>query len=148
MDRPGIPFGVLAILVGLGIGYLMLAFPEGVSPSYPIWVALLAPFAFVLGGSLIFAHAMGYPSFFALTVKAFALCLLAIVNWAAFFSGHIKCRVVVSFLGVAILQRYPSEVECQESLRIVIGCMDALVLVAVLVFAWRKFAGGQREPAK
>ena len=46
MDRAGIPFGILTILVGLGIGYLMLAFPEGLSSDYPIWIALLAPLVF------------------------------------------------------------------------------------------------------
>ena len=40
MDRAGIPFGVFAVLVGVGLGYFMLAFPEGVGPKYPIWVAL------------------------------------------------------------------------------------------------------------
>ena len=148
MDRAGIPFGVFAVLVGLGIGYLMLAFPEGVSPNYPIWVALLAPLAFVFGGLLMLAHATGHPSASAFAVAALALCLLVIVNWAAFFTDHIQCRVIISFLGVAILQRYPSEAECRDSLRIVMACLDTLVLVPVLVFAWRKFAGGHREPTR
>ena len=80
MDRAGIPFGIVAILVGLGVGYLMLAFPEGVSSSYPIWIALLAPLAFVCGGLLMLARALGYPSLLAFAVKAFAVCLLLIVN--------------------------------------------------------------------
>ena len=148
MDRAGIPFGVVAILVGLGIGYLMFAFPESINPTYPIWIALLAPLAFAFGGLLIVAHALGYPSFSALATKALALCLLVIVNWAAFFASHIQCRETISFLGVAILERYPSEAECRESLRLVIACMDSLVLVAILVFVWRKFANGHSDSIK
>jgi hypothetical protein len=144
MDRAGIPFGVFAIVLGLGLGYLMLAFPEGVSPGYPIWVALLAPLAFLLGGLLLIAHALGVPGFAAFAVKALALCLLAIVNWAAFFTSHVQCRVIVSFLGVAVVERYPNEVECQESLRIVMACMDLPILIVILAFVWRKFAGVHR----
>lgn len=145
MNRAGIPFGVFAILVGLGVGCLMVAFPEGVSPAYPIWIALLAPLAFVFGGLLILAQALDNPGFSALAVKALALCLLVIVNWAAFFAGHIQCRETLSFLGAAILERYPSEVECRESLRIVMACLDSVVLVALLAFVWRKWASGHSE---
>ena len=148
MERPGIAFGVLAILAGAGVGYLMLAFPEGANPAYPIWIALLVPLAFVLGGVLMLAHALGYSSLSTIAVTAFALCLLAIVNWAAFVAGHVQCRVIVSFLGSAILAKYPSESECRESLRVVIACIDLVVLVPVLVFAWRKMAGAARSPTR
>jgi hypothetical protein len=126
----------------------MFAFPEGISPTYPIWIALLAPLSFAFGGLLIIAHALGYSRFSALATKALALCLLVIVNWAAFFASHIRCREAISFLGVAILERYPSEAECRESLRLIMACMDSVVLVALLVFVWRRFASGHSDPIK
>ena len=65
-----------------------------------------------------------------------ALCLLAIVNWAAFFTGHIQCGEAISFLGAAILERYSSEVECRNNLRIVVACIDTAV------FHSSHFSGG------
>jgi hypothetical protein len=142
----GLALGVVAMLMGLALGSWMLASPEGVNPAYPIWIALLAPLAFVLGGALACAHAVGRPAAVAITFKAFALCLLLIVNWAAFFTSHIHCRETLSLLGVAILERYPSEIECRASLRIVTACLDTAVLVFVAMFVWRKVANRNGEP--
>ena len=123
----------------------MLAFPEGINPAYPVWIALLAPLAFVFGGMLVCAHALGRPAFVAVTFTALALCLLVIVNWGAFFSSHIQCRETLSFLGLAILERYPSEVECQTNLRIIMACLDAVVIVLLAVVVWRRVANRHRE---
>jgi len=148
VNRPGIAIGVVAVLVGLALGSLMLASPQGINPAYPIWIAMLAPLAFVCGGLLICAHALGQPVFVAITFRALAFCLLVIVNWGAFFSDHIHCREALSFLGVAILERYPSEVECQSSLRIIMGCLDAAVLVFLTVLVWGKVASRLRQSTK
>lgn len=145
MNRVGIAVGVVAILIGLAIGSLMLVSPEGINPAYPIGIALLAPLAFVLGGSVVCAHALDGTTFVATMFKALALCLLVLVNWAAFFTSHIQCRETVSFLGVALLERYPTEVECQTSLRIIMACVDAVVLVLLAAFIWHRVASRGRE---
>jgi hypothetical protein len=146
MDRTVIPLGIVAVLIGLGSGYAMVAYPEGLNPAWPIWMALVVPAVFVLGGLHIIANGLGYPKFSGTLLKIIALCFLAIANWAAFFTSHIQCREAISFLGVAILERYPSEVECRDSLRIIMACVDAIVLVPLVTFAWRKFAGIRSGP--
>jgi len=143
MDRAIIPFGIVALLVGLGGGYLMLEYPEGLNPAWPIWIALVAPIAFALGGLLLIANGLGYPKFSGIMVTAVTLCLLAIVNWAAFFTSHIQCREAISFLGAAILERYPSEVECRDSLRIVVACVDTALLIPLVALVWHKLAGAR-----
>jgi hypothetical protein len=138
MDRPGLIFGIIAILVGLGVGYLMLAFPENTNPNYPAWVALLAPLVFVLGGILACAHALGAIRVVGFAFAALALCLLALVNWGAFFSDSVRCRQSVSFLGVELFARYPSEADCQAGLRLIMMYVDAIVLVVLALAAWHK----------
>jgi hypothetical protein len=141
MDRAVIPFGIVAVLVGLGSGYLMVEYPEGLNPAWPIWIALVVPIAFVLGGLLIITNGLGYSTFSGIMLTIVVLCLLAIVNWAAFFTNHIQCREAISFLGAAVAERYPSELECRDSLRIVVACVDTAGLIALFAFVWRKFAG-------
>ena len=146
MDRAVIPLGIVAVLVGLGSGYLMVEYPEGLNPAWPIWIALVVPIVFVLGGLLIIANGFGYSTFTGIMLAVVALCLVAIVNWAAFFTSHIQCRVAISFLGAAILERYPSEVECRDSLRILVACVDAVVLIPLVAFVWRRLASADGKP--
>ena len=148
MDRAVIPFGIVALLIGLGSGYLIVEYPEGLNPAWPIWIALVVPIVFVLGGVLIVANGLGYPKFSGIMVTIVVLCLLAIVNWAAFFTSHIQCRETISFLGVAILERYPSEDVCRDQLRIIVTCLDTVVLIPLIVFVWRKLASAGGKPTE
>jgi hypothetical protein len=148
VERSGVAIGILAIVIGLAVGYAMIAFPEGTNPAYPIWIALLAPLAFILGGVLICAHTLGRFSMVAIAFGALAFCLLAIVTWGAFSSSHIQCRETLSFLGLRILERYPNELECRAGLRVIMACLDAGVLVVLAVSAWHRWAGGRRESTK
>jgi len=43
MYRPQVLFGMVATIVGISVGYLMRAHPEGLNPSRPLGMALLAP---------------------------------------------------------------------------------------------------------
>jgi hypothetical protein len=140
MDRAVIPFGVVAVLVGLGSGFAMVEYPEGLNPEWPILIALVAPAVFVLGGLVMIGNGLGYPRFSGIMLTVVALCLLTIANWAAFFTSHIQCREAISFLGGAILERYPSEDECRDQLRIIVTCLDTVVLIPLVVFFWRKLA--------
>jgi len=148
MDRAVIPLGIAAVLVGLGSGYAMVEYPEGLNPAWPIWIALVVPIVFILGGLLIIGNGLGYPKFSGIMLTIVALCLLATVNWAAFFTDHIQCREAISFLGTAILERYPSEVECRDNLRILVGSLDTLVLIPLLAFVWRKLASVSGKPSE
>ncbi|MBP8297979.1 MAG: hypothetical protein KAX84_17850 [Burkholderiales bacterium] len=148
MNRDPIFFGVLSLLAGLVTGYLIYAYPEGLNPDWPIWMALLAPAVFALAGLHMIAGGLGYPRFSMATIRVIVICLWAIVNWAAFFSTRIHCVETVSFLGIAIFNRYPSDLECQMGLRAIVACIDALVVFPVIVFAWRKLRKSRIESAK
>jgi len=148
LARAVVPLGIVAVLVGLGSGYLMVQYPEGLNPAWPLWMALVAPVVFVLGGLLIIANGFGHSRYSGIMVAGVVLCLLAIVNWAAFFTSHIQCRQAISFLGAALVERYPSEVECRNSLRTFVTFIDAVVLIPLAVFVGRKLAraGGEASP--
>ena len=139
MERGLVFFGIVALIVGFGSGYLMYAYPQGLNPAWPIWMAMLAPAVFILGGIHMVAAGLGRPGVAQATVQAIVVCLLAIANWAAFFTTHIQCKETVSFLGVSILTRYPGEAECRLGLRVVVSCIDVLILLPVLWFAWSRW---------
>jgi hypothetical protein len=138
MERGLVFFGIIAVAVGLGCGYMIYSYPQGLNPSWPIWMAMLAPAVFILGGIHMIAAGLDRPGVAHATVRAIVVCLLAIVNWAAFFTTHVQCRETVSFLEVPVLTRYPGEAECRSGLRIIVGCIDVLILLLFLGFAWSR----------
>lgn len=138
MKTAPIVFGGVAFAVGLGTGWLILTHPEGLDPSWPLGVALLAPAAFALGGLLLLGRGLGYPRFSAAASGAIVVCFLAIANWAAFFTARVPCRETVSLFGVPLLARYPSDIECRTRFRTIMGSVDAAVVLFFLAFArWR-----------
>jgi hypothetical protein len=143
-----IAMGIVSIIIGLASGYFLLVSPENINPEYPIWIAFLAPLVFLFGGLLIFAHAFNHPTFNKIMLSALALCLLVIVNWAAFFTSHIQGRVTISFFDIPILEQYLSEVESRANLHIIMACLDAVVLVVLIGFGWRRLASRDRESTK
>jgi hypothetical protein len=138
MDRPLIAFGFFVLLIGIGIGYLILAFPEGLNPEYPLAVALIVPLAAALGGMHMMAAGAGRPAIARHTIQAVALCLLAVVNWAAFFTTHVNCSQSLSFLGLTLFTRTPDGTECLGSLRAIMAGIDALILVPAAIWAWQR----------
>jgi hypothetical protein len=139
MERGLVFIGIVVLVVGLGCGYLIYAYPQGLNPAWPLWMAMLAPAVFILGGTHMVAAGLGRPGVAQATVRAIVVCLLAIANWAAFFTTHIQCKETVSFLGGPILTRYPSEAGCRLGLRIIVSCIDVLILLPVLWFAWSRW---------
>jgi hypothetical protein len=148
VNRDLILFGVVILGVGLGIGYLMYEHPEGLNPDWPIWLAALAPALFALGGLHMVSEGLGFPRFSIAMLRLIAVCFWAIVNWAAFFTTHIQCIETVSFLGFEIFDRYPSEMECRNGLRVIIVCVDALIVLPVMVLAWRNLQKRRNKSAK
>lgn len=108
-------------------------------------MASLAPALFVLGGLHIVAGGLGYPRFSATMLKLIAICLWTIINWAAFFTTRFHCLETVSFLGITIFNRYPSELECRYSLHVIVACIDALIVLPSIAFAWRKLQKLQKK---
>jgi hypothetical protein len=145
LNRDQILFGIVALIVGLGVGYLMYAHPEGLNPDWPIWMASFAPAVFALGGLHMVAGGLGYPRFSIAMLRVVALCLWAIVNWAAFFTTRFNCLVTVSFLGITIFNGPPSEMECRNSLRVIVACVDALIVLPSVAFTWRKLQKLQKR---
>jgi hypothetical protein len=146
MNRPLIPFGILFLVVGLGVGYLMYAHPEGLNPDWPLGMAMLVPAVFAAGGLHLTFRGLGYPRLSIAMLRVILLCLGAIVHWAAFFSSRVQCSETLSFLGTEVLSRYPSETECRNHLRVIIACLDALVLLTVCAFGWWKLQGSRSKP--
>jgi hypothetical protein len=130
--------GVVALLVGLGTGFLILSHPEGLNPAWPVGMALLAPAVFLLAGLHIITTGLGYARFSGVLLATIALCFLAVANFAAFFTTGFGCVETLSFFGVPILRRQPSEADCRNQLRTIMSCVDALVLLPAAVSVWRK----------
>ncbi len=126
----------------------MLSRPQGLNPSWPLGAALLAPAVFALGGLHLIASGSGFPRVSAAMLKAILIGFWAIANWAAFFSARVPCRQTASFFGVPILARYPSEIECRNSLRILIASLDAIVAAFLIAVAWRRLRSRRAESGR
>jgi hypothetical protein len=148
MNRGLIAFGIITLITGAWIGHLMYTHPEGLNPEWPLGMALIVPAVFVLGGLHLVAMGMGRPRLANAMLGAVVVFLWAIVNWAAFFTDHFECLATVSFLGVQVAEWYPSEKECRDSLRMIVAGIDALVVVAVGVFAWQRHRALRAEPER
>jgi len=138
MDRPLVGFGVMALLLGLGVGAAMMLMPEGLNPNWPMAMALLAPAAFVLAGLHMVASGLGYPRFSGAMLKCLVIVMWAVINWATFFTTQHACVATLSLGGVALLGWTPSESDCRASLQLLIASLDGLLIVVILVWAWRK----------
>ena len=148
VNRALVAFGIVALIVGVGSGYLMYSHPEGLNPAWPIWMALLAPAVFALGGLHVIAAGLRQPRLSNAMLGAIAFCLWAIVHWGAFFTTHIQCLATVSFLGAEIVDWHPSEMECRNSLRAIVAVIDALVVIAAGVSAWHRYRAPRKEPGR
>ena len=148
MNRPLIAFGIVSLIVGVGTGYFMYKYPEGLNPAWPLWMAMLAPAVFALGGLHLIAAGLDRPRLSSAMIGAIVVCLWAIVNWAAFFTTHIPCTATVSFLGIAVFDLQPSEIECRNSLRAIVAGIDILVVMAVGAFARHRYRALRKEPGK
>jgi hypothetical protein len=148
MNRAQAAFGLFTVLVGVGIGYLMYSRPEGLNPEWPIGMAMIVPAVFVLGGLHILADGLRQTRLAIAMLRAILVCFWAIVHWGAFFTAHFQCSVTISFLGAGILGWNPSEMECRNSLRLMIAGLDAIVIIVVAVFAWQRYQARLKEPGR
>lgn len=138
VNRTQILFGAVAAAVGVSIGYLMIARPEGLNPSWPVGVALLAPALFLLAGVHLLSAGLGFPRVSVVAIRAVLVAFLAIGNWAAFFTAHVPCRNTVSFFGVPLVSRAPTDAACRSQLRGIMIAVDAIALAIAGIAAWQK----------
>ena len=148
MDRAQIAFGIFTLIVGVGIGYFMVTYPEGLNPDWPLWMALVVPALFILGGVHIVADGLHQTRLSHLMIRAMVLCFGAIANWAAFFTTNVQCRATVSFLGIPLFSEQPSEVECRNSLRAIVAGIDLVVLATIGLFLWHRYRASRKEPER
>ena len=148
MNRAEVGFGTFSLIVGVVSGYFMYTHPEGLNPEWPLWMALIAPAVFVLGGLHLIAAGLEKPRLSSATLGAVVICLWAIVNFAAFFTNHIQCLATLSFLGIKVVEWHPSELECRNSLRAIVAAIDTLVVMGAGVFAWHKYRTPGKEPGR
>jgi hypothetical protein len=148
MNRPLVAFGIVFLIVGLGSGYLIYNYPEGLNPDWPLWMAMLAPAVFALGGLHLIASGLDQPRLSSAMLGAIAVCLWAIVNWAAFFTSHIPCTATISFLDIPIFDWQPSEIECRNSLRAIVAGIDILVVIAAGFLAWQRYRDPRKDPGR
>lgn len=148
MNRALAASGVFTVIVGVGIGYFMYTQPEGLNPEWPLWMAMLVPALFVLGGLHMTAAGLDQPRLSIAMLRAILVCFFAILHWAAFFTTHIQCVATISFLGAAIVGWQPSEEECRNSLRLLVAGIDLLVVLSFGVFAWQRYRTARQEPGR
>lgn len=148
MKSSPIAFGVIALAVGVGTGWLIVAYPKGLNPSWPIGMALLVPAMFALGGIHLLGQGFGYPKLAAASLRVIVVGFLAIGNWAAFMTARVPCRQTASFFGVPLLERYPSDAECRSQLRTIMVLVDGAVAFVFAALAWRTLRRRSRQPAE
>jgi len=143
---PRILFGILAIVIGAAVGWLMYLHPEGLNPKWPLWMAELAPAAFVIAGMQMTATGLGFPRLGSLLITALLVCGLAIFNFAAFFTTPDQCSETLSFLGFPLLTRHPGEADCKIGAELIVGTIDLLIVLGFLLLAKQKFQRPRGEP--
>jgi hypothetical protein len=145
VNRAQVLFGLVSVVVGASVGYLMLRHPEGLNPSWPLGMALLAPALFVLAGVFLLSAALGFPRVAVVAIRAILLAFLAVGNWAAFFTAHVPCRNSVAFFGVPLLARIPTDAACRSQLRGFVAGLDAVIVLYAVTIAWQKSRGASPE---
>ena len=148
MNRSVVAFGVFSVIVGVVSGYFMVKHPEGLNPEWPLGMALLAPAAFTLGGLHMIGTGLDRPRLASAMILATVFCLLAVANFAAFFTDHFQCRGTLSFLGVPVVRWYPSEAECRSSLRILMAGFDSFIAFLIGGSVWYRYRAPRREPGR
>jgi hypothetical protein len=148
MNRAPILFGIFTLFVGLGTGFLIYAFPEGLNPEWPLWMAMLVPGLIMLGGVHMIVAGLDCPRFSIVILRVLPVCFLAIANWTAFFTTHFHCVETISFLGFAIFSWHPNEMECRNSLRVLMACVDATVVFLYIASSWHKWQNIRNKPTK
>lgn len=146
MERSQIAFGIFTLIVGVVISYFMYTYPENLDPDWPLWMALVVPALFILGGLHIVADGMQRTHFSHMMIRAMLLCFGAIGNWAAFFTTSVECMATASFLGIPVLSWEPSEVECRNSLRALVAGIDLVVIAVIGLYYWNRYRASRKEP--
>jgi len=138
--------GLIFTAVGMGVGWLMYLHPEGLNPSWPLWMAELAPGAFVLAGMFLVVTAAGFARLGIALLRILLLCMLVIFNFAVFFTSPDQCTETVSFLGISLLTRNPTPASCRIGAELIVGTIDLVIVLGFIAFMRRKANPSRMEP--
>jgi hypothetical protein len=127
-------------------GYFMIAHPGGLNPEWPLVMALMAVSVFAFGGLHLLAVGLGYPRVSGILLQVILLALLGVFNWAAFFTTHFQCTQTVSFLGIEVVNRIPSEESCRNGMKVMVGTIDLVIVLGLVAFAKQKVRQSRSEP--
>jgi hypothetical protein len=72
----------------------------------------------------------------AAAIRGVVVCMVAIANWAAFFSAHVHCVESISLFGVPLLSRLPAESDCRARLRGIVLGIDAVIALLIAGSVW------------
>ena len=137
--------GLIFTAVGLGVGWLMYAQPEGLNPQWPLWVAELAPAAFAVAGMFLVVTGAGLERLGAAMLRILLLCMLAIFNFAVFFTTPDQCSTTVSFLGIPLFTRNPSGASCKIGSELIVGTLDLLIVLGFIAYMRQKYRRARTE---
>ena len=138
--------GLIFTAVGMGVGWLMYSHPEGLNPSWPLWVAEFAPGAFVLAGMFLVVTAAGFARLGLALLRILLICMLVVFNFAVFFTSPDQCSETVSFLGIALFIRHPSPASCSIGSELIVGTIDLLIVLGFIAFKWQKLRAPRTDP--
>jgi hypothetical protein len=138
VNVPQIVMGLIFTAVGMGVAWLMYSHPEGVNPSWPLWMAELAPGVFVLAGMFLVVSAAGFTRLGFALLRILLLCMLVIFNFAVFFTSPDQCSETVSFLGIALFTRHPSPESCSIGAELIVGTLDLVIVLAFIAYLRQK----------
>jgi hypothetical protein len=145
---PQIIMGLIFTAVGLGVGWLMYSHPEGLNPSWPLWVAEFAPGVFVLAGMFLVVSAAGFARLGMAILRILLICMLVVFNFAVFFTSPDECGETVSFLGIALFTRHPSPASCSIGGELIVGTLDLVIVLGFIAFKWQKIRASRTDPPR
>ena len=102
--------------------------------------------AFAFGGAHLIAVGLGCARVSGMMLRAILVVFLVIFNWAAFFTTHYECTQSVSFLGVELVQRIPSEESCRNGMKVIIGTIDLVIVLGLIALAKQRWQRARDEP--
>jgi hypothetical protein len=138
-------FGLLFLIVGMGVGYTMYRQPEGLNPGWPLWLAMMAPALFAFGGLHLMATGFGFPRLSIVMIQAVLVAFFGIFNWIAFFAPPAQCTGSVSFLGIELVRTIPSEEACRNGMKLIVGSIDLIVFLGLIAYAKQRLKQSRNE---
>jgi hypothetical protein len=137
-------FGLLFLIVGMGVGYAMYRQPEGLNPGWPFWLAMMAPALFAFGGLHLMATGFGCPRLSIIMIQAVLVAFFGIFNWIAFFTPPANAPAACPS-GIELVRTIPSEEACRNGIKLIVGGIDVIVLLGLIAYAKQRLRRSRNE---